>query len=376
MAQSIIKRNRILLRDTMDIEWLIHHLCFDENFEQADIDIDLHDSDEWARLVASLARSRSIRILKLSRTPDYEMRSIADLESLFAAVSMIPSLEVMELDEFCTLAFESARQALIGHGTIQKLEISISGREPISIESVRALASMSQLRCLVITLSSSWPLSYLCDSQSLEEITAAVYPSANFDDNHIVPFMRNLQTTATLHTLDVHNLKIHNAQVQLLATMLRRNTSLEHLSFTIFIDEEVNESCQAIIDALHSNESLRTFHNYELSKVHVTSETQAKQTITLYKNTTLTRFSLFEDSDPAALSSKQMYLKLNTAGRKSMLQTAMGSREAWVEALIQLNDDITCLHQVIRMNPSLCIQNHDYTRPAKRPCRREPTEAT
>lgn len=366
----------------MDVEWLIHNLCFDEEFDIADIDIDLHDDDEWARLVASLARNNSVTNLKLTRTPEYEMRSTDDMENLFASICMMPHLEEVEMRDFSVLDLECSCEVLSGNGTIVKLILDIPDEESPSIDRLRALASLRRLRHLDITIASSWPLSFICDSPSLEEITIDSYVEVNFDDSHVAPLMKILENTSTLRKLDVCDITISGGQVQLLATMLIENTSLETLRLSICIDKEVDRSCQAIIDAMKSNESLQHFHNYHHSKIHVTNKTRADQTVMLQGNTTLVGFSLFNDEDSEMWSEKQMYLRLNLGGRKHLLQTAMGSRRAWVDALMLFKDDVTCLHYVLLMNPSLCIRNDNQNDddhcipPSKRACRRDLIEVT
>jgi hypothetical protein len=348
----------VLLRNKMDVEWLIHNLCFDEEFDIADIDIDLHDDDEWARLVASLARNNSVTNLKLTRTPEFEMRSTNDMETLFASICMMPHLEQVEMRDFSVLDLECGCEALSGNGTIVKLILDIPDEESLSIDSARALGSIRRLRHMDITVASSWPLSCICDSPSLEEITIDSYVEVNFDDSHVAPLMKILENTSTLRKLDVHDITISGDQVQLIATMLIENTSLETLHLSICIDEEVmDRSCQVIIRAMKSNKSLQHFHNYQHSEVHVTNITQAYQIVMLQRNTTLVGFSLFNDEDSEMRSEKQMYLRLNLGGRKHLLQTAMGSRRAWVDALMVFRNDVICLHYVLLMNPSLCMRN-------------------
>eukprot|EP00980_Cylindrotheca_fusiformis_P008154 scaffold1727_cov133-Cylindrotheca_fusiformis.AAC.57 len=362
----------------MDVEWLIHNLCFDEDFDNVQIDIDLHDDDVWARLLASLARGSAVRHLKLFRTPEYEMRTTDEIENLFTTVKMLPSLEQIELREFSVSDLEYACSALSGNRKIAKFIVDCPDKNSMSIDSMKALASIPNLRYVDIDLASIWPLSYLCDSPSVEEITVDSNLYLDFADSQISPLMNAIQTSSILRSLDVHDIRIRDDQVQLLAAMLTGNTSLEALHLSITIGDDVDRLCQFIIDAMNSNESLQDFCNYDNYTIHVGGETDKKQTQMVQRNTTLTSFSLFNDEESPEFRRKQMYLRLNKGGRKQLLKTAMGSKEAWVEALIELHDDLSCLYFVLLLSPSLCITNSyqdegEFKRPSKRPCWRDST---
>lgn len=50
----------------------------------------------------------------------------------------------------------------------------------------------------------------------------------------------------------------------------------------------------------------------------------------------------------------RMFLRLNHAGRRRLLGDQQGNRNAWVEALSSVNDDLHAIHYFISTNPALC----------------------
>lgn len=137
----------------MDVEWLIHNLCFDDSFARAEVDIDLHDDDIWTRLIGSLAHNTSLRQLQLSRSTDYPMRSNEDLQVLFETISDLPELEDLKLDEFCGPDLENGGEHFAAFNSLKRLEVELSSGT-LSAELMEHIASMPKLCVLEITVHS------------------------------------------------------------------------------------------------------------------------------------------------------------------------------------------------------------------------------
>jgi len=190
-----------------------------------------------------------------------------------------------------------------------------------------------------------------------------------FEDNHFLSLVEDLETDrfARLKSLELHRLTVGYHQSPLLANMLKENTTLEELSLSLNIPEEnADECCVEIIDAMSHNNVLRNFlndHWYKLEQ-HVLPQTKIRQNQMLQRNTTLEKFDLFQydyDADESSLTDaerqKNLLLRLNKAGRKRLVNVGAGSANDWIDVIShkEVRDDLPSLFHLLRMNPSLCL---------------------
>ncbi|CAJ1953881.1 unnamed protein product [Cylindrotheca closterium] len=350
----------------MHVEWLIHHLCFDENFSSAEIDIDLHDADVWDRLIRSLTRSIGLEELKITRSSDYQVRSDEDLEDLFRAIGSMAQLNRLELSEFSTLDLSSGRNTFENFLGVTDLQIDISeDSTPLSADVARSIVSIPKLRNISIATPCSFAVSNLF-SPSIESILVEGLSELTFDDDNFRQFVEDLERDRVrqLSRLDILCVTIASHQVPLLANMLKQNSTLVELRLSLSIPNEnvVNECCEEIIDAMSYNTVLQKFDNYKSRDIKASLATKKAQNGMLFHNTTLREFGLFgDDAFNDTAQEKNLYLRLNAAGRKRLLDVGPGSIHDWVEVLCDegIRDNLPCLFYLLRMNPSLC-QSYRY----------------
>jgi hypothetical protein len=133
---------------------------------------------------------------------------------------------------------------------------------------------------------------------------------------------------------------------------------------------EVNEEChQDIADALRTSDIRRFF----LEPLHrrpqqvdedegISVLSQQIHVATLEVNYNLEEFRLAQPFAPEWQGLTEFYLRLNRAGRRTVCfqeaeedELELGdNKEAWVNAIIAVNDDVACIFYFLGLNPSLC----------------------
>jgi hypothetical protein len=160
-------------------------------------------------------------------------------------------------------------------------------------------------------------------------------------------------------TLQYFNLEksIGPTGVLAICDMLKVNKSLKRLDFSFTCgpsDIDIDPLLQAIASALKVNTTLTELCLTCESSVSPSNKGKDAILDMLLHNYALKNFRSLED-DAELNAQTDFYLKLNRIGRGNLLQRAEdGSKQQWVDMLIQQKDDLDCLFYFLSANPSLC----------------------
>lgn len=344
----------------MDVEWLIHNLCFDETFNKAEIDIDLYDDDQWARLLQSFSRSKGqIEELEITRSTEYPTRSDDDIEHLFRVISTMSRLRELELSDFLASDLDTGLSYFPNFSGMEELVINLQEDDDsfMSTEFLQSIASMPKLSRISIFTPHGFAVSKLFSS-SIEEVCVRAPDGMKWENGDFQLLCEDLQSNrfACLKSLELPYFEMEKWQIPFVANMLKENATLEDLSLPFLSFRFEDECCRALIDAMSHNKVLRSFYNngWKWMARVVSSDTKEMQIQMLQRNTTLERFDLF-DVDASRL--KDLFLRLNKAGRKQLMNVGAGSVNVWIDVIShdEVRDDLSCVFYLLRMNPSLCL---------------------
>lgn len=285
---------------------------------------------------------------------------------------------VSEFDEFLSI--------LGSHPSLHVFSFSTSGISSSSSISalLGALSTTPKLEKVIIYSEkgkSPWgrlegeALASLCRSRTIKELQHLVlYDSSNslgnfFTDEHTVALSQALtvphdynsvQQQANLSCLEevmISCWPLGKPGVQALCQMMKTNTSLRKLTMVVYeLDEENNteETCglSDIATALYDNSTLQALELH--GKNEIGKWIEEPFLIMMQNNFSLTSLELFHSDGLFLRPFLNFYLTLNRADRGALLQNENASRSQWVDSLIHVRNDASCLFYFISMNPLLC----------------------
>ena len=184
-----------------------------------------------------------------------------------------------------------------------------------------------------------------------QSIKCLVLGEFNLNDEHIVPMSEALEENQSLTELSI-GCNLESKGTFALANMIRTNRTLEslHLDLTTLVDGESNHI--ALAESLGSNDKIKRFSIFG-TKGNITAKAQLRFAQMLEHNFSLEELE-FQDEDEDASPSIEMYLTLNSLGRRDLLHNQSTTKEDWVSALCNVHDNEACIFYLLSLNPALC----------------------
>lgn len=296
------------------------------------------------------------------------------------------TLEALELNNVNLTGseeeFEDFEHLLQNHSSLQAFSFCSSGCSSASSISkiLSALSETPRLEKLVIYSEGRSPwgkltgdaVGMICRSSTLRDLqhlvlyesTSALGMGNFFTDEHTVAVAQQLSDSS-----DGKNILKHRPSSQLeelmlscwplgkaggsaLSDMLRVNKTLRKLSIVVYELEEGDDASiiDGIAKALQFNDTL------EVLELHGRSEKWPEEAFafleTMQTNYSLKRLKLFSDNS-FVKPGIDFYLKLNYAGRGKLLRNANSTKEQWVQALVDVRHDLSCVFYFLSTNPLL-----------------------
>jgi hypothetical protein len=284
-------------------------------------------------------------------------RTEPELANLFRSLRGLQQLKDLELLHFSGEAMPALLEFLQEQDTLTSFQLSTpSGDSFVYAGLALALSNIPTLREVELSVAACTNMETLLHSSySLQSLAIR-------DGNNQYISVDKLCTSIALalhnnRTLQYFNLEksIGPTGVLAICDMLKVNTSLKKLDLSFTCGpSDIDPLLQAIASAVKVNTTLtELFISCESS---TSPSNVGKDDILdmLLHNYTLKHFRILED-DAELDAQKDFYLKLNRIGRGKLLQRAEdGSKQQWVDMLIQQKDDLDCLFYFLSANPSLC----------------------
>ena len=196
---------------------------------------------------------------------------------------------------------------------------------------------------------------------------------------HFGVVAEELVQVVNLRILDLFGNNISNEDIVLIANGLQKNVGLETLVLPCSDDDLSLESAVAISKALQVNTTLVNLNlprgvlgddgllhiaeglsvNKTLRKIEVDvskdlgDKGRAAFLGMLEQNYKLERL-VVGNAEKSIKEKVEYYMRLNGAGRGSLISKGTANRAEWVEMLISCSDDLDCLFYFTSMNPTLC----------------------
>ena len=196
---------------------------------------------------------------------------------------------------------------------------------------------------------------------------------------HFGVIAEELATVTNLRILDLFGNNLSNEDIILIAQGLQRNVGLQTLVLPCSDDDLSLESSVAISKALQVHTTLVNLNlprgvlgddgllhiaeglsvNKTLRKIEVDvskdlgDKGRAALLGMLEKNYKLERL-VVGSAEKSIKEKVEYYIRLNEAGRGSLISKGTANRAEWVEMLISCSDDLDCLFYFTSMNPTLC----------------------
>lgn len=335
----------------------------------------------------------------LERLPVH-LLTIALSEKTTGGGSKLEILELNHLNLTGTVAeFDDFLSILRSHPSLEVFSFSTSGcSSSSSINALlQALSATPKLEKVIIYSEkgrSPWgrldgeAVKALCQSRTLKDLQHLVlYDSSEsignfFGDEHTIGMSQALSSSPilTTTTTTINNLPppppppqinmgscleevmiscwpLGKPGIAALCQMIETNTSLRKLSMVVYeLDEDNNteETCSLpeIASALYHNSTLQVLELHGRNEIGKWMEEPFLNM--MQSNYSLTTLELFHTDGLFLKPFLMFYLKLNRAGRGGVLQNENASRSHWVDSLIQVTNDISCLFYFISTNPLLC----------------------
>lgn len=198
--------------------------------------------------------------------------------------------------------------------------------------------------------------------------------------DHFVIIAYALGLNSTLRVLDLFGNNLTNEHMLLILNSMLKNQGLETLVLPCPSEEDLSIECsEAMSQVLKANKTLVTLNlprsslsdtgllhlaegltiNTTLKKIEVgVSENvgeKGKEALTgmLERNYELERL-VVSSAEKSIKDKVEYYMRLNAAGRGSLLNNAHANRGEWVEMLISVREDLDCLFYFTTMNPTVC----------------------
>lgn len=207
-------------------------------------------------------------------------------------------------------------------------------------------------------------LNTLCQSPTLKDLQHLVlYDSSAstgnfFADEHTMALAQALSNPqARLQEVMISCWPLGQAGVRTLCQMLQTNQSLQKLTMVIYElgdDNNTDETCNLgeLATALLSNSTLKTLELHGSTDLGKWIEEDFW--IMMQSNFCLTSLKLCQDKALFSRRFLDFYLKLNAAGRGQLMQNENAATAQWVDSLIRVRDDLSCLFYFLSSNPLLC----------------------
>ena len=192
----------------------------------------------------------------------------------------------------------------------------------------------------------------LCSSRSLKILTLTC--SGELKDQHIEQMGSLLESNNTLQNISIRATDLGPAAGISLGKLLKSNPNLERLRVQL-------SACRhavPILEGLHRNTNLQRL-GLVLPKL-VDTEKEGVRAKVLGKMTDMLRKSNYNllHMDLVGLLANteeiRFYLKVNQAGRKSLLAEG-ATRDEWVRTICTHNDDLSVMFYFLSRNPNLCL---------------------
>lgn len=299
-------------------------------------------------------------------------------------------LEILELNHLnltgTEAEFNDFLSIIRSHPSLQVFSFSTSGISSSSSISALlcALSTTPKLEKVIIYSEkgeSPWgqldgdAIASLCRSPTLKELQHLVlYDSSNslgnfFSDAHTIALSQalsipqdasNLQRRANLSCLEeimISCWPLGKPGVEALCHMLQTNASLRKLTMVVYeLDEGNNteDTCglSEIATSLYHNSTLEVLELH--GKNEIGKWIEEPFLIMIQSNFSLTTMELFHNDGLFLKPFLNFYLTLNWAGRGALLQNENASRSQWVDSLIRVRNDASCIFYFLSMNPLLC----------------------
>ena len=189
----------------------------------------------------------------------------------------------------------------------------------------------------------------LCGSKSLKILTLTF--STELKDQHIEQMVAALQSNKTLQNVSIRAQHLGPAAGISLGNLLNSNPKLERLRVQLSSDEHA----VPIVEALHQNTNLQ-----RLGLILPQKDNKGMREQVLGKMTDMLRKSNYNllQMDLVGLSTNveeiRFYLKVNQAGRKSLLAGG-ATRDEWVRTICNHNNDLSVMYYFLSRNPNVCL---------------------
>ena len=192
----------------------------------------------------------------------------------------------------------------------------------------------------------------LCSSRSLKMLTLTC--SGELRDQHIEQMGRVLQFNKTLQNVSIRATDLGPVAGISLGKLLNSNPNLERLRVQLSSDEHA----VPMVEALHRNTNLQRLglvlpKLLDTEKEGVRAKVLGKMTDMLRKS----NYNLLHMDLVGSLANTEeirFYLKVNQAGRKSLLAEG-ATRDEWVRTICTHNDDLSVMFYFLSRNPNLCL---------------------
>lgn len=282
------------------------------------------------------------------------------VESLVRLVTNVEQLQVLRLDTVrisCESQndFDALEEALEQHISLQEIQFvgcRPSEGTPTLEPLARAIAKTPTLQVVEIAEttfppSGAWTgdaLGELCRSTSLRILR--VRGVRFLSDADIVLMAKVLETNHVMEELWLLSCELGFAGIgpAAIAEMLRYNTKLHILGLNRLC---FSEHALTIAEALQYNSALRGLHLCMMDGL--TSRVQNRFAYLLEKN-----YVLEKVSGGCFASEVDLYLRLNKAGRRNLLEDSNCTKQQWINVLEKQNDDLSALFYLLSKNPCLC----------------------
>lgn len=361
----------------------VRHICFSGTFVRE------LSPEQWRMALSAVGHLETLEELQIwcSTIP---VQTLAELIRMAAHLKKIYFFRVKlagSQDDYVQLA-ESMRS----HIFLQ--DIRIGGFETCSVENdpldidmdvvVKALSQAQALRVVSLQLSGSRDRAPFSDAALellfLSPTIKELYLSRlGLSSTHFTVISQQLKQNHHLRILDLFGNIFTNLEIQQIMAGVEHNEGLETLVLPCSDEDLTPASSLAISQALKVNTTLINLNlprgsfsddgllhlseglsiNKTLKKIEVDvskdvgDRGRAALLSMLEKNYGLERL-VIGSAESSIKEKVDYYMRLNEAGRGSLLKEGHSNRHEWVEMLISVSDDLDCLFYFTTMNPTLC----------------------
>jgi len=288
--------------------------------------------------------------------------TVEEFNEFLSILQSHPSLSVFSFSTSGCCSSSSINALLRALSVTPKLErviiYSEKGQSPwgrLDSDSIAALcrsASLRELQHLVLYDSTDSMTNFFMDEHTIALAQTLSMPAI---DSIVQPTQST--TISYLEEIMISCWPLGKAGVDALCRMIESNRTLHKLTMVIYeLGEDINkeETCNIsnIATALYLNSTLQSLELHGRNEIGKWVEEAFLHV--MQSNVTLTNLELFHMNGLFLGPFLNFYLKLNRAGRGSLLQNQNISRSKWVDSLILVRNDVPCLFYFLSMNPLLC----------------------